>query len=202
MTYTVKRYTSYQDYLDAEDLSPEGNYRLLSTGEVIEVPLENDINARIISALFAALIKANGFSFAQYIRPGNKEIQVQPIGDQCVNRKPDLIVLRPEHLEQARQAITLGLSAPLFIAEVVSPGGESSENYLRDYAWKRQQYEDWQIPEYWIIEPHRGQVMVLALKSGTYQESLYTGERAITSTTFPNIQITAHDLIAGHIEDD
>ncbi|MEL7360230.1 MAG: Uma2 family endonuclease [Cyanobacteria bacterium J06560_6] len=202
MTYTVKRYKSYQEYLDAEELFSEGNYRLLSTGEVVEVPLEDDINARIISALFAALIKAKGFSFAQYIRPGNKEIQVQPAGDKCVNRKPDLIVLKPEHLENARQAVTLGLSAPPFVAEVVSPGNESSENYLRDYVWKRQQYEDWQIPEYWIIDPHRAQVVVLTLTLGTYRESVYTGESAITSTTFPTIKITADDLIAGHIEDD
>ncbi len=31
MTYTLRRYQSYQEYLDDEDLSSEGNYRLLST---------------------------------------------------------------------------------------------------------------------------------------------------------------------------
>lgn len=45
MTYTIKRYKSYQEYLDAEELSPDGDYRLLSTGEVIEVSTEDDLNA-------------------------------------------------------------------------------------------------------------------------------------------------------------
>ena len=41
MTYApvqnLARYKSYQEYLDDESLSPDGNYRLLSTGELIEV---------------------------------------------------------------------------------------------------------------------------------------------------------------------
>lgn len=96
MTYTLKKYHSYQEYLDAEDLSSEVNYRLLDSGELIELPLEDDINARIISVLFAAIVKVKGFSFAPFIRPGNKEIQVPPVGDKCVNRKPDMVVLAPE----------------------------------------------------------------------------------------------------------
>ncbi len=45
MTYTPVRYRSYQEYLDDDQLSPDGNYRLLSTGEVIEVASEDDNNA-------------------------------------------------------------------------------------------------------------------------------------------------------------
>ncbi|MGD1899214.1 MAG: Uma2 family endonuclease [Phormidesmis sp.] len=202
MTYTLKRYQTYQDYLDAEELSPEGNYRLLSTGEVIEVPTENDINRLIVSALMAAIIKAKGLAFFRYLCPGNKEIQVHPSQDKCVNRKPDLMVLDPTHLAEAKQAVLLGMNAPAFVAEVVSPGSESSENYLRDYVWKRKQYERWQIPEYWIIDPHQKQVTVLTLVDGKYRDTVYVGRTALRSSVFPAIELVADDLVVGQINDD
>ncbi|MEL6489512.1 MAG: Uma2 family endonuclease, partial [Cyanobacteria bacterium J06621_3] len=170
MTYTVKRYQTFQEYLDAEELSEERNYRLLSTGEVIELSTESELNRIITAAIIAAVLKIKGLKFIRHICPGNKDLQVRPVGDKWMNRKPDIMILTPTHLQEAKQAIFLEAPAPAFVAEIVSPGSTSSESYLRDYVWKRSQYEWWQIPEYWIIDPHRGQVMVLALKSGTYQE--------------------------------
>ena len=203
MTYTLKRYQSYQEYLDAEELSPEGNYRLLSTGEVIEVPTENDLNSLIANALIAALQQLEGISFIRYIRNGNKEMQVRPVGDKCVNRKPDLLVLAPSHLsEEAKQALFLGMEPPRFVAEVVSPGPQSSENYQRDYVWKREQYQNWQIPQYWIIDPHREQVTVLTLDEGVYQDAVFVDGDRIKSTAFPGTKIRVKALLSGQIDDD
>ncbi|MEO0768789.1 MAG: Uma2 family endonuclease, partial [Cyanobacteria bacterium J06649_4] len=187
MTYTIRRYQSYQEYLDDDQLQPEQDYRLLSSGELIEVSGEDDGNLWLTSYLFALLLKVHGFSFFELIRKGNKEIQVNPVGDKRVNRKPDLVVMHPSHLESAKQAITLGMRPPQFVAEVVSPGGESSDNYLRDYVWKRQQYENWQIPEYWIIDPHLEQVTALVLVDGEYQETVYAGDNQLTSDVFPSV---------------
>lgn len=36
MTYALTRYQSYQEYLDDETLLTERNYRLLSTGNLID----------------------------------------------------------------------------------------------------------------------------------------------------------------------
>lgn len=55
MTYTLRRYQSYQDYLDDDQLDPEKNYRLLSNGEVMEMAGEDDGNLRFASLLFAIL---------------------------------------------------------------------------------------------------------------------------------------------------
>ncbi len=131
MTYTLPRYQSYQEYLDDDQLHPEGNYRLLSTGEVIEVSSEDDRNLWLANLVMAAILKVQGLSFIKFIRNGNKELQVAPIGDKWVNRKPDILLLRPEHFGEVRQAIKFGAPAPLFVAEIVSPGGELSDNYLR-----------------------------------------------------------------------
>ncbi len=203
MTYTLtthqSRYQSYQEYLDDEQLSSERNYRLLSTGELIEVASEDDINLMIAYVLGRLLSQINGDALIQQVRLGNKEIQVPPVGDQCVNRKPDVVVLHPDHLIAARQAIKLGMQAPLFIAEVVSPGNDSSDNYQRDYVWKRQQYQWWQIPEYWIIDPHREKVTVLVLVDDTYEETVYTTNDQITSTIFPALTVVAQNLIRGKL---
>lgn len=195
MTYTPIRYRSYQQYLDDDQLSPDGNYRLLSTGEVIEVASEDDENLQIAIELMFALRQIPGLR--RLVRNGVKEIQVNPAGDNCVNRKPDVIVMQPEHLTTARQAITFGQLPPQFVAEVVSPGAESSENYQRDYVWKRSQYQQWRIPEYWIIDPHRQQVTVLILQDNTYQETVYQGDEAIASTAFPYLSLTAGTVLAG-----
>ena len=148
MTYTLRRYQSYQEYLDDDQLHHECNYRLLSTGEVIEVAGESEGNLWLANVFIAALLKVKGIPFLTMIRLGNKDLQVHPVGDKRVNRKPDVIVIKPEHHQSAEQAIQIGMSAPDFVAEIVSPGTEPSDHYLRDYVWKRQQYEEWQIPEY------------------------------------------------------
>ena len=199
MTYTLPRYQSYQEYLDDDQLHHENNYRLLSTGEVIEVSSEDDENLWLANLVIAAIQRAKGISFIKLIRNGNKELQVMPVGDKWVNRKPDILVMRPEHLAASRQAIKLGALPPVFVAEIVSPGGESSDNYLRDYVWKRQQYQDWQIPEYWIVDPHRQQVTVLTLVETAYQEVVCQGQSEIVSTVFPALKLTVDALLAGEV---
>jgi Uma2 family endonuclease len=86
---------------------------------------------------------------------------------------------------------------PRFVVEVVSPGNTDSENYQRDYLWKRQQYQDWGIPEYWIIDPQRAQVTVLVLVGGIYQEKVYRGDAQICSVEFPELIVTTDELLNG-----
>lgn len=147
MTYKLRRYQSYQEYLDDEGLHHENNYRLLDTGELIEVASEDEDNLWLANILMVTIQQLKGLMFAEFIRTGTKEMQVRPVEDRCVNRKPDLLVMKPEHRRE-RQAIKLGAAPPAFVAEMVSPGNESSDSYLRDYVWKRQQYQEWGIPEY------------------------------------------------------
>ncbi|MEL7069186.1 MAG: Uma2 family endonuclease [Cyanobacteria bacterium J06581_3] len=195
MTYALTRYKSYQEYLDDESLSSEGNYRLLSTGELIEVSEEDDLNRRLALRLLKSLLFAVEDALSECICIGNKELQVKPVGDRRVNRKPDVMVLRPEHLTVARQAVLLEMLPPLFVAEVVSPGGENSDNYKRDYVWKLQQYEEMGIPEYWIIDPHREKVTLLTLVDGTYIGREYVASERIVSKIFPTLSLNIRDLL-------
>ena len=133
-------------------------------------------------------------------------LDVTPIGDNKRNRRPDLAIIEPTHLTidsiKTRTALFLGALPPRFVAEVVSPGNADSENYQRDYTWKRQQYQDWGIPEYWIIDPYRAQVTVLCLVKGNYQAKTYQGTTPIRSLEFPQLQVTAAQLLADDVWND
>ena len=198
MTYTSLRYKSYTAYLES-DLGSDGNFRLLRNGEVIALPPEDERNISIADEL-AFTLKQLAAS-KRLVKTSAVELQVHPIGDGRVNRKPDVLVLRPEHIELMasfnKGAVLFGMPAPVFVAEVVSPGNKSSDNYRRDYEWKRQQYEGWQIPEYWIIDRHRQKVTVLVLKSGQYTETIYRGNERICSEVFPALTYQTDQLLAG-----
>lgn len=198
MTYTPVCYKSYSDYLEA-DLGSDGNFRLLSNGEVIELPPEDEENVCIASELTFALKTV--VSPRRLVRTAATEIQVSPVGDGRVNRIPDVVVLRPEHIEilaeTKKSTILLGMPAPAFVAEVVSPGGENSDNYRRDYEWKRQQYQSLEIPEYWIIDRHRQQITVLILEDGLYSEQMYRGNAQIQSSAYPTLALSAAQVLAG-----
>ena len=195
MTYTLKRYQSYQDYLDNYP-DGDGDYRLLSTGEIIELPSEDDDN--LLWAFQLTLLIAGISGFEKRVRGNNIELQVNPVGDRRVNRKPDVLVLHPEHRRLFKEnrctAIKIGMPAPVFVAEMVSPGGPNSDNYKRDYLWKREQYEWWGIPEYWIIDRHRDQVTVLVLEDENYKETRYSADSTIKSATFPSLVVKPQDV--------
>ena len=199
MTFTSVRYKNYTEYL-ASDLDSKGNFRLLSNGEVIELPpedKENDFIGDELAELLKRLLKN------RRLVSTSTEIQVPPAKDNRVNRKPDVTVLRPEHLDLMsglkKNAILFDMPAPVFVAEVVSPGDQSSANYRRDYEWKRQQYEWWEIPEYWIIDRHRKQVVVFLLKKGAYEEYQYRGSTIVSSLAFPTLRLSADKLLSGDI---
>lgn len=197
MTYALTRYQDYQDYLDNCPLE-EGDYRLLSTGEVIQLPAEDDDNILWATELRLRLALLPGLR--KLVRGNDTELQVNPAGDQRLNRKPDVMVLRPEHRTLFKQnkysAIKFGMPAPVSVAEVVSPGNERSENYQRDYVWKREQYQWWGIPEYWIVDRHRTKVTVLTLEEGIYQETIYTGDTEVKSQMFPALVITLENILS------
>lgn len=197
MTYTSVRYKTYTEYLGS-NLSSEGNFRLLSNGEVIELPPEDEENIRVATELLFVL--GQFVTPRTLIRTASTELQVRPVGDGRMNREPDLVILRPEHIELMKpikkSAVLLGMPAPAFVAEIVSPGSKNSDNYRRDYEWKRQQYQDLEIPEYWIIDRHRQQVTVLILQKGIYIERAYQQTEIILSKAFPTLKLSAIQVLS------
>ncbi|MEM9217942.1 MAG: Uma2 family endonuclease [Cyanobacteria bacterium P01_F01_bin.150] len=196
MLQATPKSLTFAEFLEQDH--PDGIlYDLLADGSLVAVPSEAEINSAIVMILLEYLM---AYIQLRLAKVSVLELEVIPTGDNKRNRRPDLAILEPAHLTidslTSCTALFLGALPPRFVVEVVSPGNTDSENYQRDYIWKRQQYQDWGIPEYWIIDPHRTQVNVLFLVNGSYQSKTYQGPTPIHSLEFPELQITATQLFA------
>jgi Uma2 family endonuclease len=158
------RFESFEDYLEYTD----SNNRLyeLFNGELVEVPPESGFNIGIATKLliyFAQII--------DYLRVRGHGLELEVNGEPR-NRYPDLTIIKAEHIEQlrSRNTIRLSMAPPDLVVEVVSPGNLQRD---RDYIAKRNQYQDREIPLYWIIDPHVKEITVLTLTSSGYQAQIY-----------------------------
>jgi Uma2 family endonuclease len=78
--------------------------------------------------------------------------------------EPDIAFVRKDRLELVRRGFVDG--PPDLAIEVVSP-----ESIERDYEKKRKQYQEAQVPEYWIVDEIEQQVTLLRLDArGRYRE--------------------------------
>jgi len=186
---------TFEEYLTYED-DTDNRYELID-GELITLPPESGPNNFIANYLLFTLA-SSGFVPLMLIRTHMCEIQVPILreGDSA-NRYPDLVILRPEHilLTASRLTITLDMPPPQLVVEVVSPGRVGRD---RDYISKRSQYAARNIPEYWIVDPQEQMVAVLRLESGEYVEvGVFQGEQALVSPTFPQLNLTAGQVLGG-----
>jgi len=184
MTHTQVK-LNFEQYLKYDN-GTDNRYELFY-GELIEVPPESELNGWIAEWLRDELVP---FIKRRLIRVNSYELQVQ---GNPQNRYPDLVVLRPEHLEltKKRQTITLNMLPPQLVVEVVSPyRNQKDDNYQRDYVDKRQQYEQLGVGEYWIIDPQAKLVTVLLLVGGRYQATEFSGLQQIVSRICPQLELT------------
>jgi Uma2 family endonuclease len=160
------RFESFEDYLNYTD----NNDRLyeLFNGELIEVPPESGFNIGIATNLLIHFAQIFG-----HLRVRGHGLELEVNGEPR-NRYPDLTIIRAEHIEQlrSRNTVRLSMAPPDLLIEVVSPGDLQRD---RDYIAKRMQYQDREIPVYWIVDPQVREIMVLTLTPTGYQEQVYRG---------------------------
>lgn len=193
MTQAARKLT-FEEYLhlDAEDWVqlglPEGRCEF-ADGEIVELPFEDRINAKI--ALFLLTRLLNVFPEDRLCC---KDTEIEVRSKKARTRVPDLILLSEELaalLGDGRSTITLDMPPPDLIIEVVSPG---SVNENRDYFLKRFEYAERRVPEYWAVAPNEGKITVFTLTNGTYEETVYNGEMVIQSRV-EALQFTAEQVL-------
>ena len=186
---TVTKKLTLEEYLAYDD-GTDTKYELVD-GELVQMPPESDKNNLISLYLLSEFLK---FVPIQLIR--HKDTEIVVTGNRTRVRLPDLMILTEElfvAIGGGRATITQDMPSPALVVEVVSPGKVNED---RDYRYKRSEYAARGIPEYWIIDPGKEQVTLLTLIDGLYEETVFQGNSRIASATFPNLKLTAAQVLA------
>jgi Uma2 family endonuclease len=192
MIVAIKPKMTLAEYLDYDDGS-DTCYELVD-GVLVEMGAEYPINSTIATFLL--------IYFAQLgISPYRLAIghQIAVSSAKATARQPDLIV----HTEESAAAILSGtrllmvdMPVPALVVEVVSSSDTDKASRDRDYLEKRAEYAERGIPEYWIVDPIAGLVMVLHWVEGRYEERRFRDGEAIGSSTFPGFVLTAAQVLS------
>jgi Uma2 family endonuclease len=189
MTVAAVKKITFEEFLNYDDGTD--NLYELENGELIQMPLESELNRRIVMFLVAYFLK---FGIPSYRLSMKTEIAVN--SRQVGVRVPDLVLFSEELaavMEGAtRSLILMDMPPPLLVVEVVSPNQEN-----RDYRYKRSEYAARGIAEYWIVDPIAQKVTVLEWVEGFYDERVYQGESVIISSIFANLELTAAEVLQG-----
>ncbi|MBE9076923.1 Uma2 family endonuclease [Romeria aff. gracilis LEGE 07310] len=131
----------------------------------------------------------------------------------------DMTAFRPDVLVADRSAL---VHEPLWVEQSVLTQGSSikfiaevvSSNWQNDYARKVEDYAALGIPEYWIADyaglggiryigkPKQPTLSICTLVKGEYDIQPLRGRQAVTSPTFPNLNLTAEQVLsAGGLAD-
>jgi Uma2 family endonuclease len=184
---TLQEFLTYDDGTDTR-------YEL-EDGVLIDMGTEATINIKIVIFLIETFLKV-----VKRDRIGIK-VMMEVRSRYATARDPDLVI-HSEGSAAALEGLTeaclkYGDPNPLIAIEIVSPGSESSKNFKRDYEWKPREYADRGIAELWQINAKRDWVKVGTLTDGEYQFATYQGDDVVVSTTFPELKLTAAQVLAG-----
>lgn len=176
---------SFAEYLQYEN-GTDNKYELVK-GKLKLMPTASGFHALILHFIFKILEQEIGRIKQEWkVMPGN--VGVRTAHDK--SRIPDLVILSASQCQEIRQMTTAVLdSPPLLVVEIVSPGNADD-----DYRYKRSEYAVREIPEYWIIDPEAQKISILALVSGFYEVTEFTGEQSLKSLLFPELKLTVQQI--------
>jgi Uma2 family endonuclease len=113
------------------------------------------------------------------------------------SRIPDVTILslaQWEAMAERSAIIDLHEPPPFLVVEVVSASTKSE-----DYRSKRAEYGLLEIPEYWIVDPLAEKITLCTLEHQFYDAIEYHGDERIQSPTFPTLDLTAAQILAGKL---
>jgi Uma2 family endonuclease len=183
---TLDQYLNYDDGTDTR-------YEL-EDGFLIDMSGENPLNPCIAIFVLGYLLQEMGVPL-MLLAIGH---QIEVRSSYATARQPDLII----HTVDSRTAILsgekvlrLGSPSPLLVVEVASSTLTNSKSRKRDYEYKPREYAERGIPEMWIIDPDTSWVQVGTLTNGVYQFEIFAGNETIVSSNFPELNLTAAQIM-------
>jgi Uma2 family endonuclease len=198
MIATVKPKLTFEQFL--EICPDQGRYELVN-GELVEMSAtrNHDDVAELIDRCFYDEVKRANLP---YVVKRAIPIRTTSENGEEQGRIPDISVIDRD-LWRANRSDYAALRSPIQLAvEVVST------NWDDDYIDKLDEYQRMGIHEYWIVDylalggreylgkPKFPTIFIFVLdEKGEYQRSMFRGTDAITSSTFPELQLTAEQIL-------
>ena len=189
---------SFEEYVDfcAQTVSNErhelvrGELKLMTPPDWQHVKI-----AKLLERLLDAEIEKMGKPWEAFRETGQRTE-----GDS--SRLPDVSVISTDAIAQyLKQTAILEVPA-ILVVEIVSPSSTSE-----DYGEKLKEYQALQIPEYWIADyeaigaakylgfPKKPTLTINQLINGAYQGQQFRGGDRVLSPTFPELQVTAQQIL-------
>jgi Uma2 family endonuclease len=199
MVQALPRKLTFMEFL--ESYPEQGRYELIE-GTVVRAIGAHEVITSLIGAELTLEIRRLNLP---YLISQNTLVKAAEPEAWDSGYLPDLIVLDRTYLPQdpyweKYSTISEGPSAKL-VVEVVST------NWRDDYLTKLRDYESLGIAEFWIVDylalgavrylgqPKQPTVSVYSLVEGEYQVEQFRGGDRIVSAVFPELQLTAHQIL-------
>ncbi|OUL24292.1 Uma2 family endonuclease [Nostoc sp. 106C] len=198
MTTFTKQKLTFEQFL--EQCPEEGFYELVD-GEIVEVrsTRNHDDVADFIADSFKDEVKRLNLN---YVVKNTAVIKTKTAEGVEQGRKPDVSVIDRDMWRSNRAAYS-ALEEPIQLAVEVT-----STNWEDDYIDKLDEYQRLGITEYWIVDylaiglreylgnPKIPTVFIFVLDtSGKYQHTQFRGSERIVSATFPELTLTAEQIL-------
>lgn len=185
MTETTTKRLTFEEYLAYDD-GTDNRYELVRGRLVLMTP--PTVRHLLIAKFIERVLDAE-FNRLKLPLVALREAGVQTEVDS--SRLPDVCVVTTSQVaELMEQPAVFRVPARLAV-EVVSPS-----SVKRDYQEKPPEYANKGIPEYWIVDPITLRVTVCLLDKGRYSETVFTGNLRIISQTFPELTLTAEQVLS------
>ena len=185
-----------EEYLNYDD-GTDTRYELVR-GELIAMTPPSWLHLRIARYLenaFNREIERLGRPWEAFREPGQQT-------EENTARVPDVAIVPLEVVESALEQSAVLSSAAILVVEIVS---ESTA--AQDYREKVREYQEKGILEYWVVDPDpfgaaryigkpkQPTVSVYALVGGIYQVERFQADSPIVSPTFPDLTLTANQVL-------
>ncbi|MHC5740478.1 MAG: Uma2 family endonuclease [Nostoc sp.] len=199
MTQALPKLLTFNEFI--EWYPNDGRRYELHKGVIIEMPPPTGTHEKVIAFLSRKLTVEFDRLNLPYGIPKTALVKT-PSAESAYS--PDLLLLNLDNLDneplfQKQSTVSQAASVPIVI-EVVST------NWRDDYYNKFRDYEEMGIPEYWIADyaalgarkfignPKQPTIFICELVDGEYQMTGFQGNTAISSPTFPQLNLTAQQI--------
>lgn len=194
----VKTKLTYEEFLE---ICPNDERCELIDGELVTVANTRQ-HENIVAFIYKKFDREIDRLSLNFVVRQNVSIKTANSNGLLQGRVPDISII-DSHIWYSNPSDYSSLTEPIQIAvEIVS------SNWEDDYIDKFEEYERMRIPEYWIVDylatgsreflgnPKIKSVFINLLdENGKYQTTKFTGDDKIISRTFPELELTAAQIL-------